>query len=241
MVFVGTFTSGGLDAQINDGKLSIEREGKYRKFVDTVGQVTFSGKRAGREGRSVLYVTERCVFGLSEDGLELLEVAPGIDIKKDILDLLPFNPIVCEPKTMASELFFPELMGLRDRMSDIGIEDRITYTPQTNTLFLNFAGMRINSVDEVDRVKTTVENILKPLNRRVVSIVNYDSFWVDPEIADHYLDAVRYIEDNYYLKVSRYTTNGFLRIKLSRGLEERRVTSNVMQNYVEATASLDEE
>jgi propionate CoA-transferase len=85
-----------------------------------------------------------------------------------------------------------------------------------------------------------VEATLKPLGRRVVSIVNYDSFWVDPEISDKYMDLVRYVEDNYYLKVSRYTTNGFMRIKLSRGLEERRVTSDVVQSYIEAKKSLEE-
>jgi propionate CoA-transferase len=238
VVFVGTFTSGGLETRIEDGKLSIEKEGKYRKFVASVGQVTFSGKRAGREGREVLYVTERCVFALREDGLELTEIAPGIDMRNDVLDLLPFAPIVSNPKPMASALFRPETMGLRERISDIGIEDRISYIAQTNTLFLNFAGMRVNTLEDLERIKVAVEAVLKPLGRRVVSIVNYDSFWVDPEISDKYLDLVRYVEANYYLKVSRYTTNGFMRIKLSRGLEERHITSSVAHSYVEATESL---
>ena len=241
VVFVGTFTSGGLQTRVEDGNLRIEKEGKHRKFVDSVSQVTFSGKRAGREGRAVLYVTERCVFVLRENGLELTEVAPGVDIRKDILDLLPFKPQVYDPKPMSSVLFRPEAMGLRKSISDIHIEDRISYTSQTNTLFLDFAGMRVNTVEDLDRIKVAVEAKLKPLGRRVVSIVNYDSFWVDPEIADKYMDLVRYVEDNYYLKVSRYTTNGFMRIKLSRGLEERQITSDVVKNYVEATKSLKKE
>jgi propionate CoA-transferase len=241
VVFVGTFTSGGLQTRVEDGNLRIEKEGKHRKFVDSVSQVTFSGKRAGREGHAVLYVTERCVFVLRENGLELTEVAPGVDIRNDILDLLPFKPQVYDPKPMSSVLFRPEAMGLRKSISDIHIEDRISYTPQTNTLFLDFAGMRVNTMEDLDRIKVAVETKLKPLGRRVVSIVNYDSFWVDPEIADKYMDLVRYVEDKYYLKVSRYTTNGFMRIKLSRGLEERRITSNVVKNYVEATKSLKKE
>ena len=68
-----------------------------------------------------------------------------------------------------------------------------------------------------------------------------DRFWVDPEIADKYMDLVRYVEANYYEKVSRYTTKGFMRIKLSRGLEERRITSHVAQSYVEAKKSLDDD
>lgn len=241
VVFVGTFSSGGLQTRIEDGKLFIDKEGKYSKFVETVGQVTFSGKRAGREGRSVLYVTERCVFALREDGLELTEIAPGVDLQKDILDLLPFKPVVYDPKHMPLALFHPETMGLRECIFDIKIEDRISYTPQTNTLFLDFAGMRVNSREDVDRIKVTVEAVLKPLDRRVVAIVNYDSFWVNPYISEHYMELVRHIESSYYLKVSRYTTNGFMRIKLSRGLDERNMTSNVMKNYVEATASLKEE
>ena len=68
VVFVGTFTSGGLKTHISEGKLHILKEGKYRKFVESVGQVTFAGGRAGREGRRVIYVTERCVFALREMG-----------------------------------------------------------------------------------------------------------------------------------------------------------------------------
>jgi len=241
VVFVGTFTSGGLETRIEEGKLKIVKEGKYNKFVKSVSQVTFSGKRAGREGRQVLYVTERCVFSLQEDGLVLAEVAPGLDIQKDILDILPFTPIVHDPKPMASELFQPGVMGLRESISDIHIEDRISYISETNTLFLNFAGMRVKTLEDLERIKTAVEGMLKPLEHRVVSIVNYDSFWVDPEISDKYMDLVSYIETNYYLKVSRYTTNGFMRIKLSRGLEARHITSDVALNYVEATKALKRE
>jgi propionate CoA-transferase len=241
VVFLGTFTSGGLKIRIENGELNIEQEGKYKKFVKSVGQVTFSGKRAGREGRSVLYVTERCVFALRDEGLELIEFAPGIDLEKTILAQLPFKPIVNDPKLMAAALFKEDRMGLRERLSDIRIEDRISYSPQTNTLFLDFAGMRVRTEADIERIKVAVEGTLKPIGRRVVTIVNYDSFWVDPDMADKYLDLVRYIENNYYLKVSRYTTNGFMRIKLTRGLEERQVTSGVARSYVEAAKSFKNE
>lgn len=238
VVFVGTFSSGGLQTRIENGELTIEREGKYKKFVKSVGQVTFSGKYAGKQGRSVLYVTERCVFALREDGLELIEIAPGIDMQRDILDQLPFKPIVFDPKPMSPLLFNPELMGLRAKLSDIGVEDRISYTPQTNTLFLDFSGMRVGSQADLDRIKSAMEAVLIPLNRRVIAVVNYDSFWVNPDISDAYMELVEYIETNYYLKVSRYTTNGFMRIKLSRGLEKHNASSNVVKNYVDATNSL---
>ncbi len=94
VVFVGTFTSGGLEAEVTESGIAIVKEGRYRKFVDEVGQITFSGTRAATEDQDVLYVTERCVFRLADDGLELVEVAPGIDVDRDILSQMPFAPIV---------------------------------------------------------------------------------------------------------------------------------------------------
>ena len=241
VVFLGTFTSGGLKTNISNGELHILEEGKYPKFVESVGQVTFSGERAGREGRNVTYVTERCVLVLRENGLELTEVAPGVDIDKEILDLLPFAPLVDDPRRMEKGLFHAEVLDLRHRLSDIGIEDRISYNSETNTLFLDFSGMRVNTSDDIARIQIAVEGTLQPLGQRVYSIVNYDSFWVEPDVADEYLDLVRHIESKYYLKVSRYTTNGFMRIKLSRGLENRHISSDVHQTYIEAKESLEHE
>jgi len=234
VVFVGTFTSGGLKVEVRDGALRIKTEGKYRKFVDKVEQITFSGDRASREGRNVLYVTERCVFKLGEKGLELTEVAPGIDVDKDILALMPFEPAIKKIIPMPEELFLEGRFGLLELMSELGLDKRISYNPENNMLFLDFSGMRVNTPEDVDRIKSSVEGILQPLGKRVCAIVNYDSFWTNPEVTDIYMDAVRYIENNYYKSASRYSTNGFTRIQLAKGLRERQVHSPVVQNYVEA-------
>ena len=238
VVFVGTFTSGGLKTSIMDGRLTIEQEGKHPKFVRQIGQVTFSGSRAANQGRQVFYVTKRCVFALRKDGLELIKVAPGIDIKTQVLDLLPFTPMIGDPAEMNPAIFRPELMGLRNTLYDIGIDRRISHEPQTNTLFLDYSGMRVTSLEDIDRIKNAVDAALEPLGHRVNAIVNYDSFWVAPDLADQYLDLVRYVEERYYLRVSRYTTNGFTRIKLSQGLGARAVTSDLTQSFVEAEARL---
>jgi acyl CoA:acetate/3-ketoacid CoA transferase len=91
VVFCGTFTAGGLDARPSGGRLRIETEGRHGKFVERVEQVTFSAAEARRRGQQVLYVTERAVFRLGADGLVLTEVAPGVDVDRDVLAHLGFQ------------------------------------------------------------------------------------------------------------------------------------------------------
>lgn len=114
VIFTGTFTAGGLKTSIKDGLLTIEQEGKAKKFVNgEVEHITFSGAYATKRGQTVLYITERCVFTLTEEGLELTEVAPGVDIQKDILDHMDFAPIMTStPRLMDNRIFNDETMGM---------------------------------------------------------------------------------------------------------------------------------
>jgi propionate CoA-transferase len=117
VVFVGTFTAGHLAVAIADGNLKILKEGELRKFVDVVDQRTFSGEHAFKSGQQVLYITERCVFRLVEAGLELIEIAPGIDIERDIMSQMAFCPTISSTlKTMDLRIFRDEPMGIRDDM-----------------------------------------------------------------------------------------------------------------------------
>lgn len=112
--FCGTFTAGGLKTKIKNGKLKIEQEGKGTKFIKQVEQVTFSGRYANKNKQPVLYITERCVFELREDGLYLIEVAPGVDIQKQVIDLMEFEPkIDGAVKIMDSRIFKEEVMRLK--------------------------------------------------------------------------------------------------------------------------------
>lgn len=113
VIFLGTFTAGGLKTVIENGQLRIEQEGRARKFVQgEVEHITFSGTYAVKRGQKVLYITERCVFSLTAEGLELIEIAPGIDLYKDILDLMDFKPIIrSTPRLMDSRIFQAEPMG----------------------------------------------------------------------------------------------------------------------------------
>jgi propionate CoA-transferase len=105
LVFLGTLTASGLEVEVGDGKLRIVKEGTVRKFVERVEQVSFSGRRARAAGQPVLFVTERAVFRLAADGLELIEVAPGIDLQSQVLDQMGFAPIIRELRPMPAHCF----------------------------------------------------------------------------------------------------------------------------------------
>lgn len=100
VVFCGTFTSDGLRVSVSNGQLRIVQEGRVPKFVDTVEQITFSGPIARRRGQIIHYVTERAVFRLMEDGLELTEIAPGIDLERDVLSHMRFRPWIRDIQPM---------------------------------------------------------------------------------------------------------------------------------------------
>lgn len=106
VVYCLPFMGGGLDVRFENGGLIILREGRIKKFTAAVQQISFSGNYAINNQQPVLYVTERCVFSLTPDGLALVEIAPGIDLHRDILDKLPFQPILSDQlKTMDISCF----------------------------------------------------------------------------------------------------------------------------------------
>ncbi|MCY6484356.1 acyl CoA:acetate/3-ketoacid CoA transferase [Clostridium aestuarii] len=114
VVYCGTFTAGGLKISTGDGKLTIAQEGKVNKFIKEVEQITFSAEYAMEVGQAVLYITERAVFEIRKEGLVLTEIAPGVDLEKDILARMEFKPIVAENlKLMDERIFKDELMGLK--------------------------------------------------------------------------------------------------------------------------------
>ena len=115
VVFVGTFTAGKLNVTVDNGTLKILTEGETVKFVANVEHRTFSGEYAFKRKQPVLYVTERCVFRLIESGLELIEIAPGVDLERDILALMEFRPAISpDLKTMDARIFRDEPMGMRN-------------------------------------------------------------------------------------------------------------------------------
>lgn len=105
VVFCGTFDAQGSRLAFDDGRLRVQEAGKVRKFVARVERITFSGAFARARGQTVLYVTERAVFRLGADGVELIEVAPGIDVDRDILPHMGFAPRIGAIAPMPVDVF----------------------------------------------------------------------------------------------------------------------------------------
>lgn len=112
VVFCGTFTSGGLKIKIAGSRIKILNEGKYKKFIKKVEHVTFSGEYGADIEQNILYITERAVFKLAGRSVKLIEIAPGIDINKDIIDQMEFKPLISDNiRQMDPAIFKKGMMG----------------------------------------------------------------------------------------------------------------------------------
>jgi propionate CoA-transferase len=239
LVFVGTFTAGKSRIEVRDGRLDIVEDGPQSKFVEQVEHRTYSGSYASAKGQPVLYVTERCVFQLSPKGLELIEIAPGVDLERDILARMAFRPIMDQPpRLMDPRIFLPEPMGIRRELLGIPLEERLTYDPRENLFFVNFERLSVNTPEEIEQIRALVTDRIAHLGHRVAAIVNYDHFSIAPEYLDQYIDMVKGLVERFYSDVTRYTTSTFLRLKLGNELSRRHVAPHIYESEEEARARL---
>jgi propionate CoA-transferase len=238
LVFAGTFTVGGLIVEVKDGILNIVQEGKTRKFVSDVEQITFNGKLAATNDKPVYYVTERCVFKLRFNGLELTEVAPGIDIEKDILAHMDFKPIINRPRTMDRTIFFEEPMQLSELLLEREVSERLSYDPDRNTAFLNLEGYQIRTKDDANRLDHVIEELYHSVGDRFAMVVNYDGVYIDPLIMDYFAGIVEHVEKAFYTSCTRYSTGAFLRMKLGKALEKRKVAPHLFESDKQARKAL---
>ncbi|WP_230411961.1 acyl CoA:acetate/3-ketoacid CoA transferase [Denitromonas iodatirespirans] len=238
VIFVGTFTAGGLEVVVEGGRLRIVREGASPKFVEQVEHRTFSGEEANRRGQPVLYITERCVFRLTERGLVLTEVAPGIDIARDILAHMGFTPIIeGTPRTMDARLFADSHIGLRAALLDRPLTSRLHYDAEQDLFFVDFERYTVRERAQIEQIRQRVADELAPLGRRVRAVVNYDYFEIDPDLLEDYAAMVQGLMDTYYSTVVRYASSGFARIKLGEVLGEGGRLFSTLQEAREALRS----
>ena len=240
VVFTGTFTAGKLEIAVEQGQLRIVSEGETAKFIEEVEQRTFSGAVASQRNQPVLYVTERAVFRLTAEGPELTEIAPGIDLERDVLARMAFKPRISDQlKTMDARIFGEGPMGLRDLLLIQPFDQRFSYDPAKNLFFLNFEGLAIRSREDIERIRAAVTANVEPIGKRVFAIVNYDNFSITPELLQDYMDMVSDVVQRYYIGVTRYTTSAFLRARLGDALRERDLAPHLYETAAEAAARLD--
>ena len=240
LVFAGTFCAGGLKIAAGDGALRILTEGRAPKFLESVEQVTFNGRLSAERGQSVLFVTERCVFRLTRDGLELAEVAPGVDVDRDILAYMAFRPVIQAPKPMDPRIFRAEPMGLDAMLLGRPLAERFTLDKARSVLFIDFAGYRVRSLEQVEAVRRQVAELVEPLGRKVEAVIDYDGSSIDPGVAEAWFDMARDVQARYYETATRYTTSAFMRLKLGDALASRDMAPHVFESAVERQARLRE-
>jgi len=238
-VFAGTFTAGGLEIEIEDGKVKIVQEGRSQKFIKNVEQITFSGKYAQLRSQPVFYVTERCVFQLRPEGLELIEVAPGIDIERDILAHMGFKPLINDPVLMDARIFRDEPMELISDLLNLDLSDRVSYDEKRNILFLNLEGWYARVKSDIDDLRKVLIDCCTKAGKRVNSVVNHDGFRISENLYDDYAEMIQYLIDHHYATTTRYATSAFLRLKMKEALSKRGIAPHVFERKEDAHAFLE--
>ncbi|MDQ4129266.1 MAG: acyl CoA:acetate/3-ketoacid CoA transferase [Actinomycetota bacterium] len=234
--FLGTFASRA-QIEIRNGNLRVAEPGRS-KFVERVGQVTFSGEYARRRGQTVYYITERCVFKLVEGGLEIVEIAPGVVLGRDILSQMAFRPQVPDDiHSMDARIFHEGRMSLSES-SPMSLDDRISYDAQNNVAYANFEGMSIETEGDADKLADYLDRYFSKLGRKVHVVVNYDNFDLGPAAKDTFFAMVKHNEDRYFLSSTRYSTDAFFRHQLGEDFAGADLEQRLYHNFDEARKSL---
>jgi len=179
-------------------------------------------------------VTERCVFRLTPQGLELTEVAPGIDIERDILAHMDFAPIVGKPRVMDPLIFGSEPMGLRETLLSIRLPDRFTYDADRETFFMNFEGLKVRTEEQMDEIYRHIEERLTAIGKKVSVVVNADGMELAEDLTDRYAQHAQSLAQRFYRNVTRYTTSAFMRSKLADSLAARGAQPHLFETQREA-------
>ncbi len=235
--FLGTFGTRA-DVQVADDRLKIVQEGTGAKFIEQVQQVTFSGAYARQRGQSVYYITERCVFQLVSEGLELIEIAPGVDLERDILPQMEFRPKISEQlRIMDARIFQDTLMGLL-RQPLMRLEERLHYSPDDNVLYINFEGLHVDTPADVQALEEYLGPAIEAIGHKVKAIVNYDNFNLGSAAVNDFFAMVKQHQEEYFISQSRYSTNAFFRHQLGERFARANLAQHFYRSFDEAHESV---
>ena len=238
VLFVGTLTADGLEVSVADGKLRIDQEGKTKKFIKQVQQITFAGKIAAKGTQEIFYVTERAVFKLHNGQVELIEVAPGIDLEKDILAQMEFRPVMNNVKQMDPRIFNDGPMGIRAEFLVRDLERRIQYDAASNVLKLDFSGLEVETVEDCENIRDVATARCVAAGKKVKAIVNYDAFSINEDLIDTYLDITAPVIQKYYQEVTRFTGSEEMRAKLAERFQQHKLAPGLFSSGEEAAKAL---
>jgi propionate CoA-transferase len=173
---------------VEDGKLRILEDGKAKKFVAAVEHRTFSGPQAVKWNKSSALHHRALRFRLCAEGLELIEIAPGVDLQKDILDRMDFTPVMRgEPALMDARIFSDDPMKLRQELLAMPMSERLSYDADKNLFFIDFAGLSVRSRSRDRGDSASGRKAVGAVGHKVNAIVNYDRFSILPELVDDYI------------------------------------------------------
>ena len=238
VAFLGTFTTGA-DLSVDNGRLRIRRDGAVVKFVDEVEHVTFSGERAQAAGQSVLYITERCVFRLGSRGLELIEIAPGVHLERDLLGKMSFRPeIATELREMAPAIFGPAPMGLAQR-SPLELEARVAYRADHDLVLLTLDGFALDPDGDAVPLARALNERLRKIDRGRDVIVDCDGFEPDLPGAARLLELIREQERSHSGSWAWYCTDPLRRRELRRAFSDAQLCPPIHPTFRQAVNALD--
>jgi propionate CoA-transferase len=237
VIFMATFAP-RTDSRIADGRLKVIQDGPAKRFVREVQQITFSGKYALERGQEVLYITERCVFRLTLSGLELTELAPGIDLEVDVLKHMEFTPRLADPvRQMDLRIFRPETMGLAQE-SPLSLDERLVLHSEENLMYVNFEGLRIESEEQCRELADFLDQRFRTLSHKVNVIVNYDNFELAPAVEESFFSMIRHNTEQFFLSATRYSTNAFFRHQMGNRFADASLDHSLYRSFDEARADL---
>ncbi|HIJ84160.1 MAG TPA: acyl CoA:acetate/3-ketoacid CoA transferase, partial [Magnetococcales bacterium] len=164
--------------------------------------------------------------------------APGIDIERDILAHMDFQPIIREPVTMDPRIFREQPMNLEANLLNLDLPERISYDAVRNILFINLEGLYMRVSEDVAALRELLVRHCGAIGKRVGVFINYDSFRINENVYDDYAEMDRYMLEHHYTTITRYATSAFMRMKLDQALSERNIAPHVFERKDEAKAFL---
>ena len=236
---MATFTAGAKVA-IGDGRLHVVADTATRRFVRRLQQRTFSGAYARRRGQQVHYLTERAVFRLTDAGLLLTEIAPGVDLERDVLAHMDFAPtIAADLREMDPRIFRDEPMGL-SRHSLVDLDDRLVHHAEDNVLYVNLEGLHLDTAEQARELATYLDRRLTAFGHRVHAVVNYDNLELGPTAEDTFFTMIRDSTEKHFLSATHYSTNAFFRHQLGRRFTQAQLGQTIYPTFAAAREGIRE-